>query len=255
MPFRGHDSGADRLGGMQRDSSTESPSVVLPSVRSSIGLVVFASAGSPRELLERIVPGDPLGVGELVAQELDAAAYALDADSVRRRTFARIVHAAFVAAGRRHACAFVVASQQSAPGRPRTTEDPREAELTLEAWCRVRVREALEDVRRGEGTQRGEIPAADVFDALAIPLGLDRSALRSACTRFNRLERDQRRAFLRTVVERHPPEDLLPRGGGSFVDLARGVREALESFRGVWGAPGGLGTRSGVVALPARRSR
>ena len=165
---------------------------------------VLLLLGEPAQVLERIVPDDPLALADHVAVELRKAAFVLDPEKVLRRAFARCAHGA---AGWR--------------GEP-----------PLTVWLGARVREAIEDVRRaelcepmsGEGLQ-------DAFGCIADPLGLRSEDMRHACSRFNRLEPEVRAALLRVLVEGDSLDELAGELGSSIPEVARRVRRGLESFR------------------------
>lgn len=167
-----------------------------------VPLALLLSLGGPEQVLERIVPGDPLGVADCVAYELRRHAYLLDAQRVTRRALARCAQAA---------CAW--------RGSP-----------PLPVWVRERVSEAIEDVRRSE-----RLPPAErepcAFETIAPPLGLPAHPLRHACARFNRLTALERQTFFSVLIEGEPLEGVARRAGLALQEAARGVRRALELFR------------------------
>ena len=177
----------------------------------------WLAGGTPREVLARIVQGDPLEVRGRVARELRERALLFDADRVHLRALARCARAA-----------------PAYRGRP-----------ALDAWVDARVSEALLELLREDDERRDEEPRGVEPDAalvaLAKPLGLDPERLARACRAFNRLPVEDRRAFFRLVLERRSLDELAcdsrsvtrraTRGasdGASATSLARGARRALR---------------------------
>jgi len=161
--------------------------------------------GTPREVLARIVPDDPLGLARRVARRLRADALLLDADRVLLRAFARVARAAPAWRGR------------PAVGR----------------WLAQRIDEAIADVRGESARSDAPLPAA--FEVLGAPLGLDPAALWSRCEAFNRLAPSEREAFFQLVIERRPLDRAAREAGGSASALARRARVALDVFRATEG--------------------
>ena len=158
--------------------------------------------GSPREVLARIVPGDPLQLRERVADHLTRHALLFDADRVLLRSFAL---AARQAVGWR--------------GRP-----------VLHHWLEARVSEAVDQLL----DEKEDVPdedRRDAFDAFATPLGLDPTALRRACGRFDRLDHDDREAFFKLAIEGCSLDDLSRERGLSAPVLARRARRSLDVLR------------------------
>ena len=167
---------------------------------------LFAGA-SAREILGRIVQGDPLGLRAHVAATLEREAWLLDADRVLLRSFARTARAAL----RYH-------------GHPE-----------LEAWLGALVIESatelLEDEREAErnGTTVAPTPG-NAFTDLARPLKLEPQRLGRACARFNRLSAAERRAFFDLVLRGRSLDQLARESGESATEIARRARRALELF-------------------------
>jgi hypothetical protein len=161
-------------------------------------------AASPREVLGRILCGDPLGLAARVEERLRARAYLFDADRVFLRAAARCARMAL-----------------------RYRGDP-----PLQRWLAERVDEALLDLLRAdaEGELRGEPAGPErlaVFEALARPLGLDPARMHSACLAHNQLPQAQRLAFREVVLEGRSLDSLAARGDRSATDIARAARAAL----------------------------
>jgi DNA-directed RNA polymerase specialized sigma24 family protein len=155
-------------------------------------------AGGPREVLARLVDGDPLGLRAVVRERLRARAYLLDADRVFLRSLARIARYA-----------------------PRYRGAP-----PLEAWLVGIVDEALLDLLEEE-REAGPPPASDAIRELARPLGLDPAAMRAACRRFHELPEPERRTFLALFVEGRDLDLLARSAGETATAVARRARHAL----------------------------
>lgn len=161
-------------------------------------------AASPREVLGRLLCGDPLGLAARVEERLRARAYLFDADRVYLRAAARCARMAL-----------------------RYRGDP-----PLQRWLAERVDEALLDLLRAdaESELRGEPAGPErlaVFEALARPLGLDPARMHSACLAHNQLPQAQRQAFREVVLEGRSLDGLAASGDRSATDIARAARSAL----------------------------
>ncbi len=160
---------------------------------------------SPRAVLSRIVPGDPLGVFGLVSNRLRERALLLDADLVRLRTFARIA--------------------RSAPhyrGRP-----------DLTAWLDARIDDAVKDLLR-EGARstepHAELEPSGAWTTLARPLELEPRAALVACLNFDELPYEERRAFFELVLHRRDLDEWATEEDESPTELARRARRALNTL-------------------------
>jgi hypothetical protein len=176
---------------------------------------VLAGA-SPREVLARLMGGDPLGIAHVVEERLRVRAYLLDADRVFLRTAAR--------------CARLAVRYRGDP--------------PLERWLAERADEAIGDLLRndGEAELRGEAPGPDrlaVFEVLARPLGLDPARLHRACLQHNQLPEPQRRAFREVVLEGRALDALAAGGARSATEVARAARAALLRVLATVDAPVG----------------
>lgn len=161
------------------------------------------AGASPREVLARLMNGDPLSLSTVVEERLRARAWLLDADRVYLRAAAR--------------CARLSARYRGDP--------------ILSAWLAERVDEAmLELVDEELEALSTEAPAGGetgVFETLARPLGLDPARTRRACAVHNALPEDQRRAFREVVLEGRDLDDLARTGARSATEIARSARQAL----------------------------
>jgi hypothetical protein len=174
---------------------------------------VLLLLGSPREVLARIVPGDPLGMRSCVSEALRGRALLLDGERVLLRALALVAHRA--AAWR---------------GRPQ-----------LGTWLEERVEEAIAAALDEAGAGESAAPATDPHALFAAPLGLDPAELRAGCARFNRLPFERREPFYRIALEGLDPQQLSRRRGLTLGELGKGAREALDLLLGPEPVPA-LGT-------------
>jgi len=166
-------------------------------------------AGTPREVLARLVQGDPLGVRGVVANRLRSGSVLLDADRIHLRAIARIARSA----GRYR-------------GRP-----------AVDAWVDGHVVQVLADVIREdhESTRAGAAAPAEVseaFSALAGPLGLDPGSMRRACAVFNVLPLADRAAFVDLVLRNRSLDEMARELGENATQIARRARRALDAILG-----------------------
>lgn len=156
--------------------------------------------GSPREVLARIVPGDPIGVREAVAAALRAECVFLDADRVHLRALALVARGA-----------------ARYRGRPE-----------LGAWLAGEARRAVAAILR-EDAEATRVDPGGAFAQLARPLGLDPDALRRGCTAFNRLPAADRAAFFGLAICNRRLDDLVRETGASATEIARAARRGLDA--------------------------
>lgn len=180
------------------------------------------AGSSPREILARIVPEDPLGVRSIVAARLRQQAYLLDADRVHLRALALCARWA-----------------------PRYQGQPE-----IHTWLARLVDQSITELLREEQEElaRVEEPCdAGVFHALALPLGLDPRSIQLGCRAFNRLALDDRAAFFELVLRGRSLDELAREGGRLAVELARSARRALDVFA-LHGASAPMRTRGAASA-------
>lgn len=163
------------------------------------------AGGSAREILSRIVQGDPLSLRDQVARRMRDAAYLLDADRVHLRSLARCARAAVRYRGRPELC----------------------------EWLAAIVDESMDElVREDQEAARSSTPDVGAhpgaFCALARPLGLEPEAMRSACVLFNRLPMPERRAFFDLVIEGRSLDSVAHDSGEGATEIARRARRALD---------------------------
>jgi hypothetical protein len=171
--------------------------------------------GSAREVLARIVGGDPLAIRARVAARLRARALLIDLERAALRTFALV-------------------ARDSLQWRRRPD---------LETFLSERVERALDQLLGEESAAllepAGPRPASTVpatFDHLARPLGLDPRGLQRACARFHTLAPEVREAFFLVLLEDRSPESLAA-DRPAAARLARRARRALDALRGARPAP------------------
>jgi DNA-directed RNA polymerase specialized sigma24 family protein len=165
------------------------------------------SGASPREVLARLMSGDPLRIRGLVARKLSERAYLCDADRVFMRSIARVSR-------------FAVRYR----GQPEIDE-----------WLGSAVDEALLDLLRDDLEAERAGGAADpdeiaAFVDLARPLGLEPLAMRRVCNTFNHLPEVERRAFHALLVEGSTLDAIARASGPSATEVARAARRALDTL-------------------------
>jgi len=96
---------------------------------------------------------------------------------------------------------------------------------SLEEWLSARVDEAVEQVL---DENPSEVADDGAWAPLAEPLGLDPGDARAACSVFNHLPLDQRRAFFRLVIEREEPNLIATDLELELTEMLQFARSALE---------------------------
>lgn len=170
--------------------------------------------GSPREVLARLFPRDPLRVRALVAERLAARYLLMDGERVFLASLARIARGAARYRGSPPLAAWIEREVDAAIDALRA-EEARRAELEAEEQGPARAPD--------DGRERC------AWRALAPPLGLAPEAMRAACARFNALPLPEREAFVRVVLERRSPDALARESGSSLSELARRARRGIEA--------------------------
>ena len=169
----------------------------LPQTEIAPGARALLQGRSPKEILSRIVSGDPLRLRARAGRALEEQALFLDADRVCLRALALTSRAAV-----------------RYRGQPE-----------IEEWLGARVDEALAELLE-EGDESARAPGA--FESLAPPLGLDPRALGRACARFHRLPHADRRAFFDLVLHAGSLDELARANAESATELARRARRGLD---------------------------
>jgi len=156
--------------------------------------------GTPREVLARIVPEDPLDLRARIAARIAERALLLDVEHLLLRAQAL--------------CSLHAATWRG---------DPELAE-----WLDLRVEEAL---AAALSEDPGERLGPEDLALFAAPLELDPLALATSCARFNCLPFEQREAFLAVVLDAVAADRLARARQLSLSELARRARAGLEIFR------------------------
>ena len=159
------------------------------------------SGATPREVLARLVAGDPLGLRARVASTLASEALFLDPDR-----------------------AFLRAAAHVARFAPRYRGQPE-----LEAWLAARVLAALRELAEEahEGALHERATPAPLAE-LAKKLKLDPGALARACAALNACERLERRAFRALVIEARELDVAARDIGSTPSETGRAARRAIE---------------------------
>lgn len=162
------------------------------------------AGNSPREILARIVPEDPLGVRTIVAVRLRQQALLLDADRVHLRSLALCARWA-----------------------PRYQGQPE-----FRTWLERLVDQAASELLREEQEDFAHecVAPTSALATLAQPLGLDARVMQLCCRSFNRLPTEERRAFFELVLRGRSLDELARESGTPAVEIARRARRALDLF-------------------------
>ncbi len=169
-------------------------------LRTSGRTLELLGRGEPRDVLARIVPGDPLGLRPRVAHRLRARALLFDAERPLLRSLA-----------------LVAARAPRYRGRPRP-----------DLWLDARVEEALDELLSEE--RAGVREGLGSFEQIARRLGLRCEAVAAGRRRFHALKREDRDAFLRLVLEAQPLDACARELGVTITELASRARRALFAF-------------------------
>jgi hypothetical protein len=167
--------------------------------------------GTPREVLARIVPEDPLGLRQRIGARIAARALLLDVESLLLRAQAL--------------CSLRAAAWRGDP--------------ELGVWLDQRVEEALAAVESDGPDQPEVAPAPEDLALFAAPLALEPGALARGCARFNRLPFEQREAFQAVVLDAVAVDRLARARKLSLTELLRRARAGLDVFRRGARAPAG----------------
>ncbi|MAE29482.1 MAG: hypothetical protein CMJ87_10955 [Planctomycetes bacterium] len=164
------------------------------------------SGASSRVVLSRLVNHDPLGLAEVVAERLEAGAWLLDGERVLLRSVALCARRA----SRYH-------------GRPE-----------LSNWLANLVDEAVGQIidEDGQAELTGAAREPAVYRDLALPLGLEPTAMGAACSAFNGRPREERRAFFSLVLAGLSLDEAAARDSEAPTALARRARRALDAIMG-----------------------
>ncbi len=196
----------DRLRARSSLAAEQANLPVPTSERSSEHWRAVLGGMSPREVLARLLQGDPLELRQVVAARLSARAYLFDADRVHLRALA-------------HCARYAVRYRGTPP---------------IETWLEEIVDQALldllrEDVEAERRTTPADAEELAAFVDLARPLGLEPAAMRRVCLAHNLLREPERQAFHGMVIAGRKLEDVARSLGSSGVEVARLARRGLET--------------------------
>jgi len=172
--------------------------------RSEVDWKRFLATGTPREVLARLVDGDPLGVRAVVAERLKTSRRLLDAERVSLRTFARVA---------RFACRY--------RGRP-------EFSTWLAECCDDAIDDILDEEREAAVSESASAAApSEAFALLAEPLGIDSFQARRACVAIHDCTFEERDAFFEIVLAARSLDDVAQEKDCAPTLLARRARRVL----------------------------
>jgi len=142
------------------------------------------SGASPREILSRLVDGDPLELRSRCEARLRSQAILLDRHRLQLRTAAHVA---------RHAPGYA--------GSP-----------PIDVWLAEKIKKAVQELiaEAVELTAAGEIaqpPDDDRLVAIAEAMGMDPSVLARGCVAFNRASFETRAAFFGLVLDGRDPHE------------------------------------------------
>jgi len=170
-------------------------------------LELFAD-GSPREILNRLCDGDPLGLEARTAKRAARDALFVDRERLSRRAFARVAYSA---------CDF-------------------RSNVSLDPWIEARLKEAARDLLEEQqdeelrGISVHESMDAQYYGSFARDAGMEVGLARAACVALNRLPVETRRAFHALVVERLTIVACVERGLGTEEQVEEHVRRAIRAI-------------------------
>jgi hypothetical protein len=178
--------------------------------------------GSPKEILARLLAGDPLEIRARCREQLHVRALLLSLDRLQLRTLARIAHAA-----------------------PRWRGEP-----PLQAWVEERIDHSMRELmEEDDEAVRSGIPHPGPGDGhfafLSSLLGIEPHLGPRACVAFNAQPESVRRAFFAVVVEGTRMNRYVAEGNGSPQDVKANLARAFrvlgltDSFRRRPSAEGG----------------
>ena len=187
--------------------------------------------GSAAEVLERILPGDPLGLRELLSQRMRERAVLLDLDRLLLASFVRVAHRAAARPGGSSLGSWLLQQVDGVVDRALHREREQSLGDALDPFAPG----LQEDAWSGEG--------CGVLGQLARSLDLDPKRLNASRKRFHQLDKGIREAFFSLVLEGCSLDQAAQRGGTPALQLARQARQALDVFC----ASAKPGTANGVL--------
>ncbi|TAJ17471.1 MAG: hypothetical protein EPO68_09510 [Planctomycetota bacterium] len=185
--------------------------------------------GKPREILARIVPGDPLALRALIADRLDERHLIADADRLQLQLLIRVARHAAVAGARGELRAWLLARL-----------DPLLDELATARDATAKVAVARDAIARDaiarDALARDSAPSGAV-ESFARSLGLDPPRARRAIAALNACTPEQRRAFHGLVLLRRGLDELARAEQVNASELGRRARAALDAVLHAIGEP------------------
>lgn len=178
-----------------------------PKTTDALGFASFVEEG-PSDLLDRLIPGDPLEIRKLVRARLAERALLWDEESLCLRTLAICAH---------------------------RTVEARRRRLDQD-WLLGFVDEAIGQLALGgdPAAEAGELP---IFEQLGLPLNFEPGSIAAACLALNRLPDLERLCFRALIIDGRELDDVardLDRDGGT---VGRAARVALDEFFGCLVSP------------------
>ncbi len=163
--------------------------------------------GSPREILARLVEGDPLDLRARCELRVRSQAVLIDVHRLHLRTAAHVA---------RH-------------GREYKGSPP------LEIWLAEKIRHATRELLQEEAERAasGEIPEAPEDDRLLLiadTLGIDTGVIGRGCVAFNRARYEVRAAFYGLVLEAQDPTAWCTANSTTIERATSSLRAALYAL-------------------------
>lgn len=178
-----------------------------PKTTDALGFAAFVEE-CPSDLLDRLIPGDPLEIRTLVRARLAERALLWDEEALCLRALALCAHRTVQAR------------------RRRLDQD----------WLLGFVDEAIGQLALG-GDPESEGGALSIFEQLGLPLDFEAGSIAKACRALNCLPELQRLCFQALIICGRDLDDVardLDRDGGT---VGRAARVALDEFFGCLVSP------------------
>jgi hypothetical protein len=186
---------------MENPDPSSSPE---PASTEAIAWQALFEGGSPREILARLIDGDPLGLRARCEQRVHLQSLVLDVHRLQLRTVAHVA---------RHAGVYC--------GAP-----------PLDVWIAERIRKALSELLDEDDARRidpgiPEVPCDPRLFVIARALGIEPEALARGQAAFNRSPYAVRSAFCALVVRGESPAAWATANGSSIDGAKTSLRRAL----------------------------
>lgn len=197
---------------VDRQEGSDSP----PGYFSGIELLRGRSA---RDVLKRLIQGDPLELGPRCRDRIEIEGLLLDPSRLHLRAVARVARAA------------------------RTYHGESELNGWILGWIDVSIRELLEEDREEERagvlTSRAQDPR---YAFVAETLGIEAPLARRACIAFNRLPREVRSAYYAVLILGKTVNRYVAEGNGPPEMVKARIEVAVQAVSNAIGRPfGGRG--------------